>query len=66
MSFTGCSTQDSGPAPHLGSSVELALVQGLQVSQPAGHESRRDDHFWYLSGLDQGLSIGPPQHLPHQ
>lgn len=28
------------PAPHLGSTVELALVARAWVSQPDGHESR--------------------------
>ena len=32
----------TGPAPHLGNRVELALVAGTVMSHPQGHERGRD------------------------
>ena len=34
----------AGPAPHLGSTVELALVAGMWVSQLGGHECGKAVH----------------------
>lgn len=39
--LSGCNTLKSGPLPHLGSTVELALVEGVWVNRKQGHEHRR-------------------------
>ena len=36
-------------APHLGKTVELALMVKAAVSQPQGHESRRADPASYIA-----------------
>ena len=44
-----CSTQKSGPSFFLGSTIELTLLSGMQVSQPSGCESRREDSLPYTA-----------------
>ena len=42
LPLTSCSTQESGLAPYLGSTVELTLVAGTWMSQPQVQEPGGD------------------------
>lgn len=57
-SLTGSSTQKSGPLPHLGSRVELALLEGVWLSQNQGHEHKSSGPTPHLEKAGELAGLG--------
>ena len=67
VSLPGCNTQEKGPASHLGSRVELALVAGVDGEEDLGageQESQQADQLRTSQFHFQDLELAYPNIYP--